>query len=41
MMRRIILIALLMGLAACATVPMDRDGGIGGTGAPAVAQPFV
>ena len=33
MMRRVILIALLLGLVACAA-PTDRDGGIGGTGAP-------
>lgn len=35
-MRRYILIALLVLLAACAPqpMPMERDGGIGGTGAP-------
>ena len=37
MMRRIILIAFVMLLAACAPQPtqMDKDGGIGGTGAAA------
>ena len=35
MMRRLMIIALLLGLAACSTPAMDKDGGIGGTGAPA------
>ena len=40
MMRRLALILLLLGLAAC-SAPTERDGGIGGTGAPAVEAPAV
>ncbi len=40
MMRRVILVVLLLGLAACAA-PMEQDGGIGGTGAPVVQEPAV
>ncbi len=37
MMRRVVLIVLLLGLAACAA-PTEQDGGIGGTGAPAARE---
>lgn len=40
MMRRWVLGCLLLALAACAAVPAEQDGGIGGTGAP-VAQVVV
>lgn len=40
MMRRVILILLLLGLVACSG-PIERDGGIGGTGAPATEAPAV
>lgn len=33
MIRRLILLALILGLAACVAAPPERDGGIGGTGA--------
>lgn len=35
MIRRLILIAALVGLVACAAPEQTQDGGIGGTGAPA------
>ncbi len=37
MMRRVVLIVLLLGLAACAA-PTEQDGGIGGTGAPVMQE---
>jgi hypothetical protein len=36
-MRRLILLVLLLALSACAahkSMPQEKDGGIGGTGAP-------
>jgi len=33
-MRRICLLLGLLALISCAAAPADRDGGIGGTGAP-------
>ena len=43
-MRLILVIALLLGLAACASdvaFEQERDGGIGGTGVAAASQPLL
>ncbi len=43
-MRLILVIALLLGLGACAadmSFEQERDGGIGGTGVAAVSQPLL
>ncbi len=41
MTRRFLIIMLLLALAACSVAPPEQDGGIGGTGAPAVQEPAI